>query len=195
VRLSCTNSFEIFEGYHLILDCTDTPAARYLINDTAVLLGIPLVSASALKTEGQLSVLNFKSGPCYRCLFPVAPPPDSVLACGDGGILGPVVGVMGLMQAIEAIKILTGAYDEAFTPSLTMFSAYSAPQWRYIRMRDKKKDCAACGVSPAITREAIEASQYSYVEFCGRATQVHLKPMERISVEVCHLLYVIKRVV
>lgn len=187
-RLTPINSFEIFQsngGYDLVLDCTDTPATRYLVNDTAVLLNIPLVSASALKTEGQLSILNFKGGPCYRCLFPLPPPPDSVLSCGDGGILGPVVGIMGIMQSLEAIKVLTGAYDEEgkFSPSLTIFNAYGTPQWRHIRMRGKKSTCAACGDSPQISRESIENGSTDYVAFCGRPTVVAIDPSERISVE------------
>ncbi|ANB12317.1 Uba4p [Sugiyamaella lignohabitans] len=183
-RLTGDNAFDIFTGYDLVLDCTDTPSTRYLINDTAVLLNIPLVSASALKTEGQLLVLNYLSGPCYRCLFPIPPPPDSVLSCGDGGILGPVVGIMGVLQSIEAIKVITGAYEfSKYTPSMTLFSAYSAPQWRYIRMRGKKDTCAVCGSNPSITRQGIEFGEYSYEEFCGRASQVYLKPEERVTVE------------
>lgn len=96
--------------FDVVLDCTDNPATRYLVNDAAVLLGIPLVSASALKTEGQMALLNFMNGPCYRCFFPIPPPPNSVVACSDGGILGPVVGLMGVYQALEAIKIITGVY-------------------------------------------------------------------------------------
>lgn len=165
----------------MILDCTDTPATRYLINDTAVLLGIPLISASALKSEGQLSILNFKNGPCYRCLFPLPPPPDSVLSCGDGGIIGPVVGIMGVMQSIEALKVLAGAYDDEFLPSLTIFSAFSYPQWRYIKMRGRKKNCVVCGDEPTVTRLSIESFATDYVEFCGRPVVVTLDPDERVS--------------
>lgn len=185
IRLLPDNVFDIFRQYDLVLDCTDTPNTRYLISDAAVILGLPLVSASALKTEGQLSVLNFKDGPCYRCFFPVPPPPDSVLSCGDGGILGPVVGVMGVMQSIEAIKVITGAYEDRqeFKPSLTLFSAYSMPQWRTIRMRGKKSDCATCGESPTITKESIESGETDYTAFCGLPTQVTLSPAERVSVK------------
>ena len=104
---------ETVRNYDLVLDCTDNPATRYLISDTCVLLGKPLVSASALRIDGQLMVLNNpplpagdpKGGPCYRCIFPKPPPPESVVSCGDGGILGPVVGVMGVLQALEAIRV------------------------------------------------------------------------------------------
>lgn len=157
---------------------------RYLINDVAVNLGVPLVSASALKTEGQLSVLGYKDGPCYRCLFPTPPPPDSVLSCGDGGILGPVVGVMGVFQATEAIKVLTGAYEEAFKPFLTIYSAYSFPPMRTVAMRRRKPNCFACGNEAALTRDQIENGSIDYVAFCGSPTRVGLAPTERITVEV-----------
>ncbi|KAG7691575.1 hypothetical protein KL930_005205 [Ogataea haglerorum] len=107
VALSQDNSFGIFEQYDIVLDCTDTPATRYLINDTAVLLGLTIISGSGLKTEGQLSILNFNNtGPCYRCFYPTPPPPSSVTACSDGGVLGPIIGIMGVMMALEAIKVV-----------------------------------------------------------------------------------------
>ena len=100
--------------YDIVLDCTDHPTSRYLISDMCVLHGKPLVSASALRVYGQLLVLNnpprkpgnSTGGPCYRCVFPKPPPPESLVTCGDGGIMGPVVGVMGVLQALEAIKII-----------------------------------------------------------------------------------------
>lgn len=216
------NVFEIMEGkregegnktkekYDLVLDCTDNPATRYLLNDAAVITGIPLVSAAALKTEGQLSVLNFKGGPCYRCLFPVPPPPESVVACGDGGVLGPVVGLMGVWQAVEAIKILTGAYDPqpssssttpetasesdstaapnsaaaTFTPSLHLFSAYSFPPFRSLKLRSRKPSCAVCGSEPTVTRDSIESSDLDYHLFCGSSAGpiALLNNDERVSV-------------
>ncbi|KAL1624720.1 hypothetical protein SLS56_007696 [Neofusicoccum ribis] len=119
-RLNPANALDIFSEYDLVLDCTDTPASRYLISDTCVLLGKPLVSASALRTEGQLMVLNNPprppgdptGGPCYRCVFPKPPPAESVVSCGEGGILGPVVGVMGVLQALEAIKLIAAGIQK-----------------------------------------------------------------------------------
>ncbi|OJD34426.1 molybdenum cofactor synthesis protein [Diplodia corticola] len=124
-RLTPENALDIFSEYDLVLDCTDTPASRYLISDTCVLLGKPLVSASALQTEGQLMVLNNPprppgdpdGGPCYRCVFPKPPPADSVISCGEGGILGPVVGVMGVLQALEAIKLIAAGIEKPPSPS------------------------------------------------------------------------------
>lgn len=180
-RLSPDNSFGIFKGHDLVLDCTDGPAVRYLINDTAVLSGVPVVSASALKTEGQLSIYNYNGGPCYRCLFPIPPPADAVQTCGDGGILGPVVGMMGMSQAMEAIKLLTGFYEESFTPFLMLYSAYNFPPWKSVKVRKRQKTCAVCGDEPTISRELVESGKIDYSEFCGSPSQVVLEDGQRIT--------------
>lgn len=83
------NAVSIVEQYDVVVDCTDAPSIRYLISDTAVVLSKPLISGSALGTEGQIAVYGYKGGPCYRCVFPNPPPAESVLTCGEGGILGP----------------------------------------------------------------------------------------------------------
>jgi len=88
VRIDSTNAMQIIKDYDIVLDCTDNPATRYLLNDTCVLLNRPLVSGSALRLEGQLTVYNWKGGPCYRCIFPKPPPAHTVTACGEGGVLG-----------------------------------------------------------------------------------------------------------
>lgn len=184
VRLECQNSFEIFQNYDLILDCTDAPAVRYLINDTAVLLGKPVVSASALKTEGQLSIFNFENGPCYRCFYPIPPPSDSVLSCGDGGIVGPVVGVMGVMQATEAIKVLCDTYKDRFKPFLLLYSAFSVESpWKYFKMRGKSKKCRVCGPTSDISKKDIESGTIDYAAFCGRSTPFALSSGNRIDVK------------
>ncbi|KAJ5682193.1 MoeZ/MoeB [Penicillium macrosclerotiorum] len=179
----------IFDQYDLILDCTDNPATRYLISDTAVLLGKPLVSASALRTEGQLMVLNNpprrpgnkEGGPCYRCVFPKPPPADSVVSCADGGILGPVVGTMGVLQALEAIKVIT-ATSVSESPSLHIFSAFSSPLFRTIRLRPRRPNCAVCSNEAAVTRDTITSGSTDYVFFCGSANlPALLDPEERIS--------------
>ncbi|CAI7659112.1 unnamed protein product [Penicillium glandicola] len=190
----------IFQGYDLILDCTDNPASRYLISDTAVLLGKPLVSASALRTEGQLMVLNNPprapgdktGGPCYRCVFPKPPPADSVISCADGGILGPVVGTMGVLQALEAIKVITapgieGGADPTTVrprdpPSLHIFSAYSSPLVRTIRLRSRRANCAVCSTEATVTLDTIKSGSMDYVFFCGSTNLPSvLSPEERIS--------------
>jgi len=87
--ITAFNAVDMVKQYDVIVDCTDSPSTRYLISDAAVICGKPLVSGSALGTEGQLAVYAYRGGPCYRCVFPVPPPPESVLTCGEGGILGP----------------------------------------------------------------------------------------------------------
>ncbi|KAK7721760.1 hypothetical protein SLS57_005109 [Botryosphaeria dothidea] len=218
-RLSPQNALDIFSEYDLILDCTDTPASRYLISDTCVLLGKPLVSASALRTEGQLMILNNpprapgdpSGGPCYRCVFPKSPPAESVVSCGEGGILGPVVGVMGVLQALEAIKLIAAGIEKPQSPSedtmmeidgaspnssgrqqstgstnskpsLLLFSAYSNPQFRSFGLRTRKPKCAACSAHATVTPEALMSGSMDYVQFCGAVSPVDaLAPEERIS--------------
>ncbi|OMP82477.1 Adenylyltransferase and sulfurtransferase uba4 [Diplodia seriata] len=218
-RLAPENALDIFAEYDLVLDCTDTPASRYLISDTCVLLGKPLVSASALRTEGQLMVLNNPprpsgdptGGPCYRCVFPKPPPAESVVSCGEGGILGPVVGVMGVLQALEAIKLIAAGIEKPLSdemdvdgaspasdelhdaaaagskpagnkPSLLLFSAYSNPQFRSFGLRTRKPKCAACSALATVTHEALTSGSMDYVQFCGAVSPVDaLSPEERIS--------------
>lgn len=194
-HLSPQEAPEIFKDYDLILDCTDNPVTRYLISDTAVALGKPLVSASALRTEGQLMVLNNPprpagdkaGGPCYRCVFPKPPPANSVTSCADGGILGPVVGTMGVLQALEAIKVITsptsGLNDgPGDPPALHIFSAYSSPPFRTIRLRTRRPTCATCSASPSVTLDSIKSGSIDYIFFCGAAnTEALLSPNERIS--------------
>ncbi|KAE8396034.1 hypothetical protein BDV23DRAFT_65960 [Aspergillus alliaceus] len=189
-HLAPQDAADIFKGYDLILDCTDNPATRYLISDTAVLLGKPLVSASALRTEGQLMVLNNPprpvgdktGGPCYRCVFPRPPPANSILSCADGGILGPVVGTMGVLQALEAIKIMTGADEDIKTPSLHIFSAYSSPLFRTIKLRSRRPNCAVCSTEASVTLETVKSGSTDYAFFCGSVSpEKLLLPEERIS--------------
>lgn len=203
-RLETQNALDIFQQYDLVLDCTDTPASRYLISDACVLLGKPLVSASALKTEGQLMVLNnppllpgdSHGGPCYRCIFPKPPPAESVTSCGEGGILGPVVGVMGVLQALEAIKLIVAGHSASQTSpvdldgmsetkennSMLLFSAYDAQPFRTIRLRSRKPTCAACSPTATVTKQSLLSGSMDYVQFCGATGSANiLTADERIS--------------
>ncbi|EER29842.1 Urmylation protein [Coccidioides posadasii str. Silveira] len=179
-RLTPHEAPDIFEKYDVILDCTDNPATRYLISDTAVLLGKPVVSASALRTEGQLMILNYpprspgdiSGGSCYRCVFPKPPPVDSVISCADGGIIGPVVGLMGVMQALETIRVIASPMtaetgEQSIVPSLHLFSAYSTPPFRNIRLRKRRANCSVCSANPSITLESLRSGSTDYVQFCG----------------------------
>lgn len=177
VRLSNKNAFEIFAHFDLVLDCTDAPASRYLINDVAVYFNIPVVSGSGLRTEGQLSVFNYENGPCYRCFYPDPPAANSVTSCSEGGVLGPVIGLLGTAMAVEAIKIITGFYHDKFKPFLTMYSAYPQQTFRVFKMRGRQKTC----LCNHITKQAIESIDYS--EFCGTLGPVNvLSDEHRISV-------------
>ncbi|KAK3074046.1 hypothetical protein LTR53_003825 [Teratosphaeriaceae sp. CCFEE 6253] len=208
-HLTPESAIALFEQYDLVLDCTDHPASRYLISDACVLAGKPLVSASALKTEGQLMVLNnpprlpgdASGGPCYRCVFPKPPPAESILSCGEGGILGPVVGVMGVLQALEAIKLLTAKSPPADSdwymdlttegsstpaeptrPTLLMFSAYNSPQFRSVRLRSRRADCAVCSGKATITGQSLTSGSLDYIAFCGVNAPINvLSPDARIT--------------
>ncbi|RDA88732.1 hypothetical protein CP532_4059 [Ophiocordyceps camponoti-leonardi (nom. inval.)] len=202
-HLSPHNAHTIISQYDVVLDCTDHPAARYLISDACVLFGKPLVSASAFQLSGQLTVLNNPpgGGPCYRCLFPRPPPPETVVGCGEGGILGPVVGTMGVLQALEAITLIAGGGldSEASSsspsppqPRMLLLSASSSssssssqswPEFRSVRLRGRRDDCFACSAGGGLTQQHLETSM-DYVTFCGVAQPVSLlEPTERVSVD------------
>ena len=113
MSLDSSNAMDIFKNYDIVCDCTDNVATRYLINDVCVLLNIPLVSGSALRWDGQISVYHYgPECPCYRCLFPSPPDPNSVTNCNEGGVLGPIVGTIGSMQALEVMKIAANVDSE-----------------------------------------------------------------------------------
>ncbi|KAL9011671.1 MAG: hypothetical protein Q9180_009173, partial [Flavoplaca navasiana] len=184
--ISSRNAVDLFEQYDLILDCTDHPATRYLISDAAVLTGKPLVSASALGMEGQLLILNDifqvkERQPgryCYRCVFPKPPPADTVLTCGEGGIFGPVVGVMGVLMATAAHKLLirgnsTSAVSESTfgvpldQPSMLLYSAVSEPMFRHVRIKGRRDNCPSCSTGATVTRESLFDGTLDYAAFCG----------------------------
>lgn len=186
VRLDYSNAFGIFEGYDYILDCTDTPLTRYLISDVAVNLGITVVSASGLGTEGQLSILNFKNvGPCYRCFYPTPPSPYSVSSCQEGGVIGPCIGLVGILMAVETIKLILDVYTiDNFQPFLMMYSGFPQQTLRTFKMRGRKSNCKCCGDNPTITRQTIESGEINYELFCGSRNYNVCSPEERISVQI-----------
>ncbi|KAJ7771808.1 hypothetical protein B0H16DRAFT_1514806 [Mycena metata] len=164
--LTPDNAVELLSPYDIILDCTDNAPTRYLLSDTAVALGKPLVSGAAQKFEGQLCTYNLGlEGPCYRCLFPTPPARELVGTCEETGILGAVTGVIGNMQALEAIKIITGLHDKK--PTLLLFSALGVPPFRSIKLRSRKPSCPACGTTE---QKLGEIKEIDYIQFCGGAT-------------------------
>ena len=158
-RFTSRNALEIAKGYDLIVDGTDNFATRYLINDTSVLLGVPNVYGSVYRFEGQASVFGATDGPCYRCLFREPPPPHLVPSCADAGVLGVVPGLVGTIQATEAIKTLLGLGETLMGRLLTIDTMTMA--FRTIEIR-RDPECPACG-----TREITELIDYD--EFCGGA--------------------------
>src|SRR6478609_4104800 len=156
-RLTSENALEIARDYDLIVDGTDNFATRYLVNDTSVLLGIPNVYGSVYRFEGQASVFGARNGPCYRCLFRDPPPPDLVPSCAEGGVLGVVPGLVGTIQATEAIKLLLGLGDTLVGKLLTIDVLKMS--FRTLTIQ-KDPSCPACG-----THEITELIDYD--EFCS----------------------------
>uniref|UniRef100_A0A8C1RFG9 Molybdenum cofactor synthesis 3 n=1 Tax=Cyprinus carpio TaxID=7962 RepID=A0A8C1RFG9_CYPCA len=161
LQLSRENATQLIQQYDIVADCSDNVPTRYLVNDACVLTGKPLVSASALRMEGQLTVYNCRGGPCYRCLYPTPPPPETVTNCSDGGVLGVVPGIMGCLQALEVLKIASGQ-GSSFEKQLLMFDGQEG-RFRSIRLRPKQAECAVCGETPTVTE------LQDYEQFCGSA--------------------------
>nr|CAD2142943.1 unnamed protein product [Meloidogyne enterolobii] len=158
--LTSKNAQQIFCDYDIVADCSDNVATRYLINDACVLTGKPLVSGSALGWEGQLTVYNNgQKCPCYRCIFPEPPSPEMVTSCSEGGVLGPVVGVIGSLQALEIIKIAVLG-KSSFAGNLWLFDGFDG-KTKMISLREKIAGCAICSENPKITE------LQDYEKFCG----------------------------
>jgi molybdopterin/thiamine biosynthesis adenylyltransferase/rhodanese-related sulfurtransferase/molybdopterin converting factor small subunit len=156
--LSSENALDLFADYDVILDGTDNFPTRYLTNDACVLLGKPNAYGSIFRFEGQASVFATKDGPCYRCLYPEPPPPGLVPSCAEGGVLGVLPGVIGVIQATEAIKLLTGIGE----PLVGRFLIYDALRMRFRELKLKKDpDCPVCGTHPTVTK------LIDYEQFCG----------------------------
>jgi adenylyltransferase/sulfurtransferase len=158
VRLDSSNAMDVVRGFDVVVDCTDNLPSRYLINDACVLLGKPDVYASALGFDGQASVFDANRGPCYRCLYPLPPPPDAVKSCEEAGVLGVVPGIMGGVQAVQAISILLGKGS----PLVGRLLVFSGLDSSFDEVRFKRNPgCPVCGPKPTI-RELVD-----YEEFCG----------------------------
>ncbi len=159
-----SNIMEVIKDFDVVLDGTDNFPTRFLINDACYFLGKPLVSAAMLRFEGQISVFDYRdkeSSPCYRCLFPEPPPPGLVPTCQEAGILGSIGGIMGCIQATEAIKILLGI-GEPLVGKLLIMDALSM-EFTKVKLRKDPK-CPLCGKEPVI-RELIEYDQACDVRF------------------------------
>lgn len=157
-KLTAENAMEILKGYDLVMDGTDNFPTRYLVNDACVLLKKPNVYGSIFRFEGQVTVFWSEKGPCYRCLYPEPPPPGAVPSCAEGGVLGILPGVIGLLQATEAVKMIIGR-GELLVGRLLLYNALDM-KFREVKIQ-KDPDCPACGQNPTIK------ALIDYEQFCG----------------------------
>ncbi len=156
--VSSDNALDLFKPYDVILDGTDNFPTRYLVNDACVLTGKPNAYGSIFRFEGQASVFATKEGPCYRCLYPEPPPPGLVPSCAEGGVLGVLPGIIGVIQATEAIKLILGTGE----PLIGRFLIYDALKMRFRELKLRKDpDCPVCGTHPTVTK------LIDYEQFCG----------------------------
>ena len=157
-RLSSLDALDVLERFDVVVDGSDNFPTRYLINDACVLLGKPNVYGAIFRFDGQASVFNARQGPCYRCLFAEPPPPHLVPSCAEGGVLGVLPGIIGSIQALEAIKLVLGV-GESLVGRLLLFDARSL-RFRELALR-KDPECAVCGARPTVT------TLIDYEEFCS----------------------------
>ncbi len=156
--LTSANALEILKDYDVVADGTDNFPTRYLVNDACVLLGKPNAYGSIFRFEGQCSVFAAEDGPCYRCLYPEPPPPGLVPSCAEGGVLGILPGLVGVMQATEVIKLILGK-GEPLIGRLLLIDALNM-RFRELKLR-KNPECPVCGANPTVTQ------LIDYQQFCG----------------------------
>ncbi|KAK2431708.1 adenylyltransferase and sulfurtransferase MOCS3 [Trifolium repens] len=156
--LRTSNALEIFSKYDIIVDATDNAPTRYMISDCCVVLGKPLVSGAAVGLEGQLTIYNHNGGPCYRCLFPTPPPRTACQSCADAGVLGVVPGIIGCLQALEAIKI-AASVGEPLSGRMLLFDALSA-RIRIVKIRGRSMQCEACGENATFNQQYFREFDY-----------------------------------
>lgn len=157
-RLTSKNALEIVSQFDIVLDGADNFPTRYLVNDACVLTGKPNCYGSIFRFDGQASVFGAPGGPCYRCLYPEPPPPGLVPSCAEGGVLGVLPGIVGLVQATEAIKLILGK-GESLVGRLLLFDALEM-RWREMKIK-RDPNCPVCGDNPTV-KELID-----YEQFCG----------------------------
>jgi adenylyltransferase/sulfurtransferase len=156
--LTSANALDILKDYDIVVDGTDNFPTRYLVNDACVLLKKPNVYGSIFRFEGQATVFAYQDGPCYRCLYPEPPPPGLVPSCAEGGVLGILPGLIGIVQATEAVKIILGV-GETLKNRLLLYDALNM-RFRELKLR-RDRDCPVCGDHPTVTK------LIDYQQFCG----------------------------
>jgi adenylyltransferase/sulfurtransferase len=167
--LTSANALEIFKDFDVIADGTDNFQTRYLVNDACVLTGKPNAYGSIFRFEGQASVFGTEEGPCYRCLYPEPPPPGLVPSCAEGGVLGILPGLVGVIQATEVIKLIL-KIGEPLIGRLLLVDALGM-SFRTLKLR-KNPDCPVCGTNPTVT------ALIDYDQFCGVPKPASVGPLE-----------------
>ena len=171
-------------AHDLVVDCTDNAAARYMLSDAAVAARVPLVSGAAVGTEGQVSVLcgagrdggRDPAAPCYRCVYRTPAPPSACARCADAGVLGPVPGVIGTLQAVEALKVLSGA-GEPLRGKLLLYDALSPRPFVLTALAPPDAACPACGTAPDAALSAAGIASYDYAAFVAGPAQAAPPPL------------------
>jgi len=176
--LSSANALDILKDYDIVADGTDNFPTRYLVNDACVLLGKPNVYGSVFRFEGQASVFAAREGPCYRCLYPEPPPPGTVPSCAEGGVLGILPGLIGIIQATEVIKLVLGKGEplgESLIGRLLLVDAL-AMRFRELKLK-KNPECPVCGAHPTVT------VLIDYQQFCGIAPEANSESGQEITLK------------
>src|ERR1700726_2843159 len=169
-RLTSSNALDLFREYDIIVDGTDNFPTRYLVNDACVLLNKPNVYGSIFRFEGQASIFAYPGGPCYRCLYSEPPPPGLVPSCAEGGVLGILPGMIGIVQATEAVKLILGIGD-LLVGRLLLYDAL-AMRFRELKLR-RNPECPVCGDHPTVTK------LIDYQQFCGIPQQQEAAPVSQ----------------
>lgn len=175
-KIEADNIAEIIEDFDIIVDCTDNYKSRYLINDACVLLGKPVVFGAMYQFEGQVSVFDAKSGPCFRCQFPSPPPSGLVPTCAEGGVISPLPGIIGSVQANEVLKLIIGGGESLMGKMLVVdtWNIHSS-----ILQIHKDENCPICGKNPSI----LEIENFDYEDFCGLKPAEDEIPVEMIEAD------------
>ena len=171
-RLTAENALGLLDGWDVVIDGTDNFPTRYLVNDASVMLGLPLVHGAVLGFNGQVGVFDAQRGPCYRCLHPTPPPAGSVLSCAEAGVLGVLPGIIGTMQAAEALKLVIGG-GQPLLGRLAMLDAWGA-HLREIPVA-KNPACPVCGENPSITTLVTETDACSLPRTPDADAQLHTR--------------------
>ena len=175
-KLEAANVLDIIDGYDLVIDCTDNYPARYLINDACVICGIPLIYGAIYQFEGQVGIFNLNGGPCFRCAFPAPPPAGLVPSCAQGGAISPLPGIIGSIQANEALKLIVGI-GEHLDGKLWVIDSLNL-RTRIVNIT-KNKECSVCGKNPSITH----VEDIDYEDFCGLREDEEEEPIEGFTPE------------